>query len=73
VLVEGDVESPNAESVSRANEVVRHLDRLTQRAVAMLQEFFKDKGTWTLVGVGCGTEARRGEATALRFPSVLLF
>lgn len=59
VIVEGDAERPNAAIVSRANEVIRHLDRLTLKGVAMLQEFFKDKGAWTLVGVGCGSAARR--------------
>ncbi len=61
VIVKGEGPHPRQDSVDQANLVLVNLDQLKTRAIGLLEDFMKDKGTWYLSTVDCGKKAERLE------------
>jgi hypothetical protein len=61
VLVRDNQGTPRAQDIARANSVLSNVEGLKSRAIKLLEDFMKDKGTWYLASVDCGTKAERLE------------
>jgi hypothetical protein len=62
VIVRGDDSGPSQPDIDRANFTLSNLEALKLRAISLLEEFMRDKGTWYLATVDCGSKAQRLES-----------
>lgn len=59
LIVGGASGKPDLSALTRANSLMPHRDKQLARAVHLLEDFMRDKGTWSLMAVDFGAKARQ--------------